>query len=81
MPKEFRFAFTAQLPDDVLDQDDVMAKVKPLLRQFIADANAAIGEDKISTESKVVSPKPKAAPDKPSAEIEKLPVRGHGHAA
>ena len=75
MSKECRFTFTAKMPDDVLDQDDVMAKIKPLLRQLIADATAAIGAENVSTDTKIVSLKTRAIEDKPSSS----PIDIHHH--
>lgn len=54
MPKHRLFSLGARLPDDDLDASDLMARARPIYRQFQTDIAAIFGADAVRDESQTI---------------------------
>ena len=82
--KELRFTAAITVIDDVLDQAETIAKVKPAWLAFVESVTLAVGAENVTAETVLVTPKPRAAKNAPPldpAKVEHLPLGLTRHTA
>lgn len=80
LPKELRLDVAITVPDEILEQSEVIAKAKPIIKKLLADLCEECGADNVRGDVALVSPRVVAPKDAPLLVAPVEPLLGARHA-
>lgn len=80
MAKEFRIEAAVMLPDDMFEQAEMIAALKPVMKHLVDGlTSAAKDAGRVSADCAVVVPKPRAPKDEPTLPLGATPEAAAPH--